>query len=224
MPPENGRQQIPGSAADVDDRLTVGEFAGVGHRLRLIAVRADHRVVEVRRLLRCCARYPNTVVPDVFCMPVLPVSTQYSTCSHPSNTSRRRGPGSWRARHQVRHSSTPRRAVQGRTDGQHPRTARRGSPARAGDDGATGHECRSRPPVRWRSSDQQQDGRPGCTGLRRTTAGTPSMRWPSGSIGHGVEQRSWCNRRSRRLKQLTGSRSLSRRLFALRCAPIHRKP
>src|SRR5262245_60143690 len=48
------------------------------------------------------------------------------------------------------------------------------------------------------------------------------MRWPSGSIGHGVEQRSWCIRRFRPLKQLTGSRFLSRRLFALRCAPIHR--
>src|SRR5262249_10698400 len=47
---QDRRQQIAGSAADVDDRLEGGEVVRGGDRRRLRAVEADHRRVEVRRV------------------------------------------------------------------------------------------------------------------------------------------------------------------------------
>jgi hypothetical protein len=41
IPFEDGGQQVARSATDVDHRLTVGEFAGVGHCLRLITMTAE---------------------------------------------------------------------------------------------------------------------------------------------------------------------------------------
>src|SRR5262245_26447768 len=52
MTVEDRDQQITCATADIDDGLAAGEIACGGDRTRLFTVKADHRVIEVRRFLR----------------------------------------------------------------------------------------------------------------------------------------------------------------------------